>query len=84
MDRARCDRPVAVRKLGGFNFLSIGRWSGLPRDQRARLLKGGRVLFLMEGEEVPARPALLWLQYLARAEAEEVEEGEEPSTRRWR
>ncbi len=71
-DEAKAVHPVdqiAVRKLGGFNFLSIGQWSALPRDERARLLKGGLVMFLSEGEEVPVRPALLWLQQIARSEA---------------
>lgn len=60
---------IAVRKLGGFNFLSVGQWASLPRDERARLLKSGMVQFLCEGTEVPTRPALIWLQRLARAEA---------------
>lgn len=59
---------VAIRKLGGFNFLSIGQWAALPRDERARLLKGGLVIFLFEGEEVPVRPALVWFQQMARSE----------------
>lgn len=67
--QARPVDQIAVRKLGGFNFLSIGQWSALPRDERARLVKGGMVMFLYEGEEVDLRPALLWLKQLARSEA---------------
>jgi len=81
-DDAKAGHPVdqiAVRKLGGFNFLSIGQWSTLPRDERARLLKGGLVMFLFEGEEVPVRPALLWLQQIARSESTGPDD---PPTRR--
>lgn len=70
---------IAVRKLGGFNFLSVGQWSALPRDERARLVKGGLAMFLFEGEEVDVRPALLWLKQLARSEADDPND---PTVRR--
>lgn len=70
---------IAVRKLGGFNFLSVGQWSALPRDERARLVKGGLAMFLYEGEEVDVRPALLWLKQLARSEADDPND---PTVRR--
>ncbi len=71
-DDAKVGHPVdqvAVRKLGGFNFLSVGQWATLPRDERARLLKGNLVMFLFEGDEVPVRPALVWFQQIARSES---------------
>ena len=69
---------VAVRKLGGFNFLSVGQWAALPRDERARLVKGGLVQFLHEGAEVPVRDALVWFQQMARAAAPQPDD---PPTR---
>ncbi|MEL6984168.1 MAG: hypothetical protein AAFO29_17210, partial [Actinomycetota bacterium] len=77
--QARPVDQIAVRKLGGFNFLSVSQWSALPRDERARLLKGGLVMFLFEGEEIEVRPALLWLQRLARSEGNNPDD---PTVRR--
>lgn len=59
---------VAVRKLGGFNFLSVGQWTTLPRDEKARLIKGNLVQFLYEGDPVGVRPALLWFKRLSQAD----------------
>lgn len=61
---------IAVRKLGGFNFLSIPQWMALPRDEKARLIKGELVTFMYEGEEVSLRAALLFLQSLNRDEGD--------------
>ena len=55
---------IAVRKLGGFNFMSIPQWMMLPRDEKARLIKGELVTFMYEGEEVSLRAALLYLKSL--------------------
>lgn len=49
---------IAVRKLGGFNFLLPEQWSALSREDRMRLIKAGAVTFLSQGEEVPLREAL--------------------------
>ncbi len=66
---------IAVRKLGGFNFLSIPQWMALPRDEKARLIKGELVTFMYEGEEVSLRAALLFLQSLNR------DDGDRPNDR---
>ncbi len=66
-------RPVdqiAVRKLGGFNFITPMQWVELPREERARLIKGELVTFLNQGEPVPTRSALLFLRALAQQRAE--------------
>ncbi len=55
---------VAIRKLGGFNFLSVAQWAALPRDEQARLIKSDAVAFLYEGEPVPLRAALLYIRSL--------------------
>lgn len=55
---------VAVRKLGGFNFLSVAQWAVLPRDEKARLIKSESVIFLNEGENVPLRSALMFFKGL--------------------
>lgn len=53
---------VAVRKLGGFNFLTVAQWSAMSRDDRLRLIKAGSVVFLNQGREVPLKPALRYIQ----------------------
>ena len=53
---------VAIRKLGGFNFLEPAQWQSLSRDERMKLIKSGSVSFLSQGEEVPLREALQSLQ----------------------
>ncbi len=61
---------IAVRKLGGFNFLSIPQWMAMPKDEKARLIKGELVTFMYEGEEVSLRAALLYLQSLNRDDSD--------------
>lgn len=53
---------IAIRKLGGFNFLEPSQWTALSRDDRMRLIKSGVVTFLSQGTEVPLREALQSLQ----------------------
>ncbi len=55
---------VAIRKLGGFNFLQVEQWLEMPKDDRMRLIKSGVVTFLNDGQETPLRPALEYLQSL--------------------
>lgn len=61
---------IAVRKLGGFNFIDIPQWSAMSRGERMKLIKNGSVVFLFQGREVPLKPALLYIQaYTEQAEA---------------
>ena len=53
---------IAIRKLGGFNFIDIDQWSSMPRDERMKLIKNGSVIFVYEGKEVPLKPALRYIQ----------------------
>ncbi len=53
---------IAIRKLGGFNFLQPEQWSAMSRDDRMRLIKSGVVTFLSNGEDIPLREALQALQ----------------------
>ncbi len=53
---------IALRKLGGFNFITPAQWSALEREERKRLLKSGEVTFLYQGREIPVRAALLFLR----------------------
>ena len=41
---------IAVRKLGGFNFLDPQQWVNIPRSDRMQLIKNGSVVFLYQGE----------------------------------
>ncbi len=61
---------IAIRKLGGFNFIDIPHWSAMSRGERMKLIKNGSVVFLFQGREVPLKPALLYIQlYTEQAEA---------------
>lgn len=53
---------IALRKLGGFNFIEPKDWFEMPSSEQAELIKGGRVEFLYQGDHVPVRKALEWLQ----------------------
>lgn len=57
---------IAIRKLGGFNVITPDRWRELDRDHRLALLRDGLVTFLHQGEDVPAKAALLWLRSTTR------------------
>ena len=61
---ARVDQ-VALRKLGGFNFITPLQWVGMGREERMRLIKSEAAVFLSEGQEVPIRAALEYLKELA-------------------
>ncbi len=56
---------VALRKLGGFNFITPLQWIAIERDERMRLIKSEAVVFLSEGDEVPLRSALQYLKDLS-------------------
>lgn len=56
---------IAIRKLGGFNFINPQQWVNLPRASRERLLRRGSVVFLYEGEDVSVRAALLYFQTIS-------------------
>jgi hypothetical protein len=53
---------VAIRKLGGFNFLEPEQWQSIDRNERMQMIKAGTVTFLSQGEDVPLRDALQSLQ----------------------
>lgn len=55
---------VAIRKVGGFNFLSTQQWLEVDRERRMGWIKADRVVFLSQGAEVPLRSALLYLKAL--------------------
>ena len=55
---------VAIRKVGGFNFLSTQQWLEVDRDRRMAWFKADRVVVLSQGAEVPLRSALLYLKAL--------------------
>lgn len=78
VDEPRPVDQVAIRKLGGFNFISPTQWSVLSREERARLIKGDLVIFLYEGERVPTKPALLYFRSLTRAQSAGEAVTEEP------
>ena len=49
---------VMVRRLGGWNLISLAAWSELGADERVSLLQQGAVRFLADGEVVPRQEAL--------------------------
>lgn len=66
---------IAVRKLGGFNFLDPQQWVNIPRSDRLQLIKNGSVVFLYQGEEVSVRSALLYLQTISSPRISRAGEG---------
>ncbi len=55
---------VAIRKLGGFNFVSPAQWNAMDREHQRRLIQEGAVTFLYQGAEVSIKAALLTLKAL--------------------
>lgn len=53
---------IAIRKLGGFNFVDVNQWAAMSRGERMKLIKNGSVVFLFQGREVALKPALLYIQ----------------------
>jgi hypothetical protein len=56
---------IAIRKGSGFNLLSPHEWQAIELEERADLIRAGRVEFLDDGESVPLREALLRLKAMA-------------------
>lgn len=80
-DQPREVDQVAIRKLGGFNFLDVNQWAALSRDDRMKLIKAGAVLFLFQGEEVPIKPALLYFKLIGEQTAATRQEAYPPAGR---
>lgn len=59
---------IALRKLGGFNFLTVTQWNELPPDMQLRRIQREEVVFLSRGQEVPVREALAYLKSVRDAE----------------
>jgi len=53
---------IAIRRTGGFVFVDLQGWIGMLRSEQSDLLKEQRVTFLSDGEKVPVRNALRWIQ----------------------
>ncbi len=59
---------IAIRKLGGFNFLTIRQWEELTSEMQMRRIQREEVVFLSRGQEVPVREALSYLKSLRNTE----------------
>lgn len=55
---------VAIRRSLGFDLLTTEEWLDLDVDDKKRLLLEDRVEFLSDGDEIPVREALQYLQPL--------------------
>ena len=53
---------VAVRKSGGFVFLTPREWSAIDAEHRMEAIKSNRVIFLSDDRPVSTRAALTWLK----------------------
>ena len=80
---------VAVRKLGGFNFLSPEQWNAMSARARKKAIDDQTATFMCDGEPVPLRSALLYLKWLAdqltaerRVGGETVTERQSPPSQR--
>ena len=71
---------IALRKLGGFNLISLEQWAEIDAGERKELIRSGMVTFLYEGEEVPLKAALLGIRRQLQAQAGYESLGEQPGT----
>ena len=65
IDASGESRPIdviAIKKSGGYVFLTPSEWSATATDDRMAAIKERRVIFLSDEEPVSIRSALEWLK----------------------
>ncbi|MEM7274604.1 MAG: hypothetical protein AAF547_16070 [Actinomycetota bacterium] len=73
---------IAIRKIGGFNFLTPEQWNAMSSKARRKAVEDQSVSFLCDGEAVPLRPALEYLKWVSEQLAAERLAAAEPTPHR--